>query len=316
MAEMIFQNRQQQKEQAGGIKQRKAVLQDGRVSTKLGKLGDDRTVQLTSKPNTADHAKAVPSGLTPVIQRWRVSHMDADTGRSVSAENQLHHLSPGQIRDVANRNFTSGVSGHNRQLGRVHVEAADAGEEAQIVAHAQRLVGLANEGATADGIRHVDTPPAIGGPARGLSGAHLAGWLAEHGPRIHAELAGLIPLPRVRRDAESGVRLSRGNVDVHLDNDQLKHQPAGHPIGTRVTHGGTKFSGNATSTGAEGSAAWHIANTLPHMLAWADGLGAMAEGEVRHHAQGPEYNGIHYEGNCMMASGRKHVLFHCYPARK
>lgn len=96
-------------------------------------------------------------------------------------------------------------------------------------------------------------------------------------------------------------------VDVRLDNDQLKHQPPSAPIGTRHKGGGNRFNNTAT-------AAWHRANTLAHMAAWANGLGNMIVGQVTFHGQAVPVNDIHYEGYCLMANGQKFVLFHCYPS--
>jgi hypothetical protein len=96
-------------------------------------------------------------------------------------------------------------------------------------------------------------------------------------------------------------------VDVRLDNDQLKHQPPSAPIGTRHKGGGNRFNNTAT-------AAWHLANTLPHMAAWANGLGPMNAGQVTFHGQAAPVAFVHYEGYCLMANGTKYVLFHCYPS--
>ena len=96
-------------------------------------------------------------------------------------------------------------------------------------------------------------------------------------------------------------------IDVYLDTDQLKHQPPEHKIGTRVARGGTKF------TVEEASPEWHCQNTLAYMAEWAHELGAMAEGQKVYFGQKQNVNGIHYEGYCLLAEGRKNVLFHCYP---
>ena len=106
---------------------------------------------------------------------------------------------------------------------------------------------------------------------------------------------------------------AHGNVQVHIDNDQLKHQHPTVRIGNRMKGGGNRF--NATAT-----AAWHQTNTMTHMAQWANGLAGMANGEQRYHGQMIPVRGIggigdiHYEGYCLMANGMKHVLFHCYPA--
>lgn len=96
-------------------------------------------------------------------------------------------------------------------------------------------------------------------------------------------------------------------VDVRLDVGQLKHQHPNHPIGTRIKGGGNRF--NATC-----DIAWHRATTIAHMAGWANGLGAMVEGQQTFHGQANAVNGIHYEGFCLMSGGRKYVSFHCYPA--
>jgi hypothetical protein len=107
----------------------------------------------------------------------------------------------------------------------------------------------------------------------------------------------------------SGVTLVRPNVIAVLDNDQLKHQPDDHVIGTRQVGGGTKFKS------AYASPAWHQANTLVHMADWAEGLGVMTVGQKIEHGQGAPVDQIHYEGFCIFAGGKKYVLFHCYPHR-
>ena len=112
---------------------------------------------------------------------------------------------------------------------------------------------------------------------------------------------------KVLRDGSSGVTITQSGVEVHLDNDQLKHQHPDHPIGTRTVSGGNLFTTVATT-------AWHEANTLVHMADWAAGLAGMAEGDKREHGQARPVNDIHYEGFCLMAGGQKYVAFHCYPA--
>ena len=96
-------------------------------------------------------------------------------------------------------------------------------------------------------------------------------------------------------------------VDVRLDNMQLKHQHPRVPIGDRQVKAGNQFVEQC-------DAAWHLANTLPHMAQWAAGLQNMKHGEKRQHGQSQPVDGIHYEGDCLMYKGQKYVLFHCYPA--
>ena len=96
-------------------------------------------------------------------------------------------------------------------------------------------------------------------------------------------------------------------INVRLDTDQLKHQHPTCPIGDRTTGHGNTFV--HTCTGA-----WHIANTLPHMAAWAAGVANLVEREKVMHGQGEPVDGIHYEGFCVMVKATIYVLFHCYPA--
>jgi hypothetical protein len=96
-------------------------------------------------------------------------------------------------------------------------------------------------------------------------------------------------------------------VDTRLDNDQLKHQPKAYPIGNRHKGGGNRFNDTADS-------AWHILTTLDYMADWAKKLVGMGQGEIRYHGQAIPVGGIHYEGYCLMATGAKYVIFHCYPS--
>ncbi|MDI1481755.1 hypothetical protein [Polyangium sp. y55x31] len=113
---------------------------------------------------------------------------------------------------------------------------------------------------------------------------------------------------KLQLDADSSaVKKTIKNIDVRLDNDQLKHQHPTKPIGTRQKAGGNRFKDTC-------DAEWHKDNTLKHMADWAVGLGAMAEGTQTYHGQAVPVNGIHYEGFCLMAGGQKYVLFHCYPS--
>jgi Domain of unknown function (DUF4157) len=128
-------------------------------------------------------------------------------------------------------------------------------------------------------------------------------------------------LVRAGMDDSSGVMKEEGNVEAHLDIDQLKHQPpppakdakdvkdaGNYRIGTREKGGGNKFKPPA------GSEAWHQANTLAHMIKWADGLKGMKEGVKVWHGQADPVDGVHYEGYCVLLGAKKFVFFHCYPA--
>ena len=136
---------------------------------------------------------------------------------------------------------------------------------------------------------------------------------------------------------------AKGTVVAHLDNDQLKHQPiapkqvnvggkkAGdikdvkvlseeeekaaaaantYRIGTREKVGGNKFKPPA------GSVAWHKTNTLAHMLKWGEELKGLQEGVKKEHGQAKPVHDVHYEGYCVLFSGKRYVFFHCYPADK
>lgn len=113
-------------------------------------------------------------------------------------------------------------------------------------------------------------------------------------------------LVTLQRDS-STCQTTIGTIDVRLDIDQLKHQPSNAPIGTRIKGGGNRFVSTCT-------AAWHQANTMAYMGQWANTLAGMKEGDQKFHGQATPVNGIHYEGFCLLASGKKYVLFHCYPA--
>ena len=108
----------------------------------------------------------------------------------------------------------------------------------------------------------------------------------------------------------STVSLVEGNVRAYLDRAQMKHQPPSQPIGDRETHGGAKFKEMYARP------AWHQANTLRHMIDWANSLTDLEEGVKREHGQGTPVDGVHYEGFCMLVGEIRYVLFHCYPAKK
>lgn len=107
----------------------------------------------------------------------------------------------------------------------------------------------------------------------------------------------------------SDVTATIGGIDVRLDNDQLKHQPPGTPIGTRITAGGNCFKTTCDGT-------WHTGLTLVHMSNWAAKEVGMVEGEKRYHGQLKPVDNIHYEGFVQLLNGTKYVLFHCYPGDK
>lgn len=107
----------------------------------------------------------------------------------------------------------------------------------------------------------------------------------------------------------SVVSIKIKDVEAHLDNGQLKHQPIKYKIGTRITKAGNTFKPDKY-----GSPAWHRTTTLAYMAGWADRLGPMSEGEKIYHGQAKAVNGIHYEGYCLLVNGNKYVFFHCYPA--
>lgn len=104
----------------------------------------------------------------------------------------------------------------------------------------------------------------------------------------------------------SGVSTESHGVFVQLDVDQLKHQHPDVPIGSRQKGGGNKFVKKCDAT-------WHVSTTLEHMAVWAAAL-QMQEGGKVEHGQSKPVDGIHYEGYCILAGGKKYVSFHCYPA--
>lgn len=120
--------------------------------------------------------------------------------------------------------------------------------------------------------------------------------------------AGLKFVSSLDAGESSGVFLKEADVHAHLDQAQNKHQPPGHPIGKRETHGGNKFRIMYASE------AWHKANTLRHMVEWARGIEGLEEGVKVQHGQGAAVNSIHYEGFCILSGEIRYVLFHCYPA--
>jgi len=113
-------------------------------------------------------------------------------------------------------------------------------------------------------------------------------------------------LAQLIRDS-SAVQHVIAGVDVRLDNDQLKHQDLTKPIGTRNKGGGNRFVATCDAT-------WHQTVTMAYMAQWANGLGAMNEGDQPFHGQFVPVNNVHYEAFCLFAGGQKYVLFHCYPA--
>ncbi len=113
-------------------------------------------------------------------------------------------------------------------------------------------------------------------------------------------------LAELKRGSSNVTKVING-VDVRLDIDQLKHQHPKVRIGTRQKGGGNRFVQGC-------SADWHKANTMTYMAGWASGLPAMADGDKKYHGQAKPVNGIHYEGFCLKAGGKKFVIFHCYPA--
>jgi hypothetical protein len=98
------------------------------------------------------------------------------------------------------------------------------------------------------------------------------------------------------------------HIHVQLDNDQLKHQPASVPIGTRQTHGGSKFDSTATRR-------WHEEKTMRYMADWAASLTGLVEGKKVEHGQKQNVEGLSYEGFCVLLGGKRYVSFHCYPKR-
>lgn len=110
----------------------------------------------------------------------------------------------------------------------------------------------------------------------------------------------------VNRDSSTARAVING-IDVRLDIDQLKHQHPTVPIGTRQKGGGNRFVKSCDEN-------WHQANTMAHMAQWAQGIGAMSEGQRVFHGQATPVGDVHYEGFCLMSGGRKYVLFHCYPS--
>lgn len=98
-------------------------------------------------------------------------------------------------------------------------------------------------------------------------------------------------------------------LDVYLDIDQLKHQPIGQKIGTRVTSAGNTFK--------DASKDWHKGKTLVHMRDWAKGLPLGADGSKTYHGQATPVDEIHYEGYCLFVGTTNRIVsFHCYPANK
>ncbi len=139
------------------------------------------------------------------------------------------------------------------------------------------------------------------------SGIQAALDLLREGRKQESKLAAARAKRDQARKDSSGVSITAPGIEVHLDCDQLKHQPQSQPIGTRPASGGQKFNGGA-------SPEWHEENTLVHMRDWAGDL-QMAEGDVQEHGQGAPVANIHYEGFCVYLDGLKYVSFHCYPQR-
>ena len=124
-------------------------------------------------------------------------------------------------------------------------------------------------------------------------------------------------LTQAKKDATAVTKTVSG-VEVYLDIDQLKHQPAKHPIGTRKKGGGTKFDPREKTEGSEheqGSPEWHKEITMEYIGKWAAGLNDLVEDVKEYHGQGEAHDKIHYEGYCLLSGGKKYVFFHCYPER-
>lgn len=110
----------------------------------------------------------------------------------------------------------------------------------------------------------------------------------------------------ILKNDSSAIQMIIGEVDVRLDNDQLKHQHKSNPIGNRQKGGGNRF--NDTVTGE-----WHKKHTLRYMAQWAAGLD-IVEGQKQYHGQATPVAKIHYEGYCLLVKAKRYVLFHCYPS--
>jgi len=78
------------------------------------------------------------------------------------------------------------------------------------------------------------------------------------GPGQRAALAASIAAESRRNPYALKAQYKGKEYDIHvyLDIDQLKHQPPGHPIGSRSTGGGSKFKPPCDY-------AWHKVATLP-----------------------------------------------------
>ena len=132
-------------------------------------------------------------------------------------------------------------------------------------------------------------------------------------PTVNPEVARA--LETLKKDKSNVFEEDIYGVWVQLDNAQLKHQHKDCPIGTRQATGGNRFNDTCNID-------WHKANTLKYMARWAGELAEMEEGQEKFHGQttavdfdgNPKNDGIHYDGFCLFAGGKKYVSFHCYPA--
>lgn len=147
--------------------------------------------------------------------------------------------------------------------------------------------------------------------------AEAAAWVGQqHGNQKAIQIDVLQPPPvdvgKLKNQLEDGSAFHAeiDGVWVSLDNDQMKHQPASVPIGTRVAEG-EKFGTYATT-------AWHQTHTMRYMADWAKTLTGLSEGKSTYHGQARriQIEGVgncSFEGFCMLLGTKRYVQFHCYP---
>lgn len=111
------------------------------------------------------------------------------------------------------------------------------------------------------------------------------------------------------------------NVEVQLDNGQLKHQPNNNPIGDRSKGGGEKFADdpNDKKNSDRSSKSYHETTTMKFMAAWANSLVDIPQFKKIYIAQGERFavsghdKEISFDGFCILIGTTRHVSFHCYP---
>jgi hypothetical protein len=130
-----------------------------------------------------------------------------------------------------------------------------------------------------------------------------------HAPHRQPRTVGAKRRPRnlqTARNDSSDVSITAPGIEVHLDCDQLKHQPPSQPIGSREK-GQNKLQRRCFAPAAPREHPKFICGTGRGSTNGRGGKGRTRTGDPVDH--------IHYEGFCLLIDGLKYVSFHCYPER-